>query len=91
MTERTVEALRALAKRGKISRDHKRRLLSDIIHHHMDGDSASSIEIAYELLVAPFVRPPEKGYAVSVDNSKEEECLEDFAAQASTIASRLKY
>jgi hypothetical protein len=34
VTERTVEALRRLAKEGRISREHKRRLLTDVIEHH---------------------------------------------------------
>ena len=34
VTERTVAALRKLAKEGLITRDQKRRLLTDVIRHH---------------------------------------------------------
>ncbi len=34
VTERAVEALRRLAREGSISKEHKRRLLTDIVSHH---------------------------------------------------------
>ena len=34
VTERTVAALRKLAKDGLITREQKRRLLTDVIRHH---------------------------------------------------------
>ena len=85
MTEKTVEALRKLQAAGKISRDDKRRLLTDIIEHHKEGEAASLIEIAYELLVLPFVRP--EGDA----SVEDEELMDDLADQAKRIASQLRW
>mmetsp|Transcript_19746 Transcript_19746/g.40287 ORF Transcript_19746/g.40287 Transcript_19746/m.40287 type:complete len:470 (-) Transcript_19746:86-1495(-) len=83
VTERTVEALRRLAKDGRISRDNKRRLLTDVIEHHQEGESASEVEIAYELLVMRFVRPDGE------DAAREDELLEDFADQCKVLAKKL--
>jgi len=55
VTERTVAALRKLAKEGLITREQKRRLLTDVIRHHQQGEEASEVEIAYELLVMRFL------------------------------------
>jgi len=59
VTERTVAALRKLAKEGHITRDQKRVLLTDVVEHHQAGECASEVEIAYELLVARFCGPEE--------------------------------
>ena len=37
VTERTVEAIRGLAVKGILSKEQKRRLLSDIVKHHQVG------------------------------------------------------
>lgn len=83
VTERTVEALRRLAREGKISRECKRGLLTDVIEHHQEGESASEVEIAYELLVMRFVRPDGE------DPEREQELLEDFADQCKVLAKKL--
>lgn len=86
VTQGTVEALRRLQSAGKITRDDKRRLIADIIEHHKAGEAASSIEIAYELLVSPFVHPDSE-FTMQSDLS----CLDDLADQAKSIASRLRW
>lgn len=82
VTERAVEAIRRLANKGVLSREHKRRLLSDIVKHHQIGDGASAVEISYQLLVMNFLRL--RGGAL-----REEELLEDFAEQCKILAKRL--
>ena len=86
VTERTVAALRKLAKEGLISRDQKRRLLTDVIRHHQQGEEASEVEIAYELLVMRFLPSPESDEPSSSSSAnlfaqEEEDLLEDFADQ----------
>jgi hypothetical protein len=86
VTERTVAALKRLAKEGLISREDKRRLLSNVIGCHHKGEEASEVEIAYELLVMRFLPPSVTGaeFANSLDASMfadEEDLLEDFADQ----------
>jgi hypothetical protein len=86
VTERCVAALRKLAKEGLISREEKRRLLSDVIKHHQQGEEASEVEIAYELLVMRFLPA---GGAIGVEAggvgvAEEEDLLEDFADQVCT-------
>jgi len=83
VTERTVEAVRKLARDGKLSRDAKRKLLTDIIEHHQEGESASEVEIAFELLVMRFLRPD------GADSAQEADLLEDFAEQCKILASKL--
>lgn len=83
VTERCVAALRKLSKEGLISREEKRRLLSDVIKHHQQGEEASEVEIAYELLVMRFLPA---GGAIAVEAGgvgvvDEEDLLEDFADQ----------
>ena len=43
VTERTVAALRKLAKEGHITRDQKRVLLTDVVEHHQAGECASEV------------------------------------------------
>eukprot|EP00802_Teleaulax_amphioxeia_P010541 Tamp_10569.p1 GENE.Tamp_10569~~Tamp_10569.p1 ORF type:complete len:460 (+),score=141.09 Tamp_10569:183-1562(+) len=94
VTERTVAALRKLAKEGLISRDQKRRLLTDVIRHHQQGEEASEVEIAYELLVMRFLPSPESDEPSSSSSAnlfaqEEEDLLEDFADQCLILAKRL--
>eukprot|EP00960_Hanusia_phi_P060329 764472-Hanusia_phi.AAC.7 len=44
VTERTVAALRKLAKEGQITREQKRVLLTDVVEHHQAGECASEVE-----------------------------------------------
>ena len=85
VTERTVAALRKLAKEGLISREQKRRLLTDVISHHQQGEEASEVEIAYELLVMRFLPSQTADGAGSGSSNlfaqEEEDLLEDFADQ----------
>ena len=85
VTERTVAALRKLAKEGLISREQKRRLLTDVISHHQQGEEASEVEIAYELLVMRFLpSQTADGAGSGISNlvaQEEEDLLEDFADQ----------
>jgi len=97
VTERTIAALRKLAKEGLISREQKRRLLTDVIHHHQQGEEASEVEIAYELLVMRFLPAASApGGEASGASSlvpgfsvEEEDLLEDFADQCLIFAKRL--
>jgi len=97
VTERTVAALRKLAKDGLITREQKRRLLTDVIRHHQQGEEASEVEIAYELLVMRFLPPPplsllgESSAAASgaLEDVAEEDLLEDFADQCLILSKRL--
>lgn len=93
VTERTVAALRKLAKEGLISRDQKRRLLTDVIQHHQQGQEASEVEIAYELLVMRFLPSQASDDASSGSANlfaqEEEDLLEDFADQCLILAKRL--
>jgi len=84
VTERTVAALRKLAKEGQITREQKRVLLTDVVEHHQAGECASEVEIAYELLVARFCGPEEVGSVM------EAELLEDFADQCKSLAKKLR-
>jgi len=53
VTERTVAALRKLAKDGLISREQKRRLLTDVIRHHQQVSIVLTVAT-----VASLPRPP---------------------------------
>ena len=91
VTERTVAALRKLAKEGLISREQKRRLLTDVISHHQQGEEASEVEIAYELLVMRFLPSQTADGAGSGSSNpfaqEEEDLLEDFADQVGALVS----
>jgi hypothetical protein len=57
------------------------------------GDTASAIEIAYELLVLPFERPPPDGQEWTViqytGDPIKDEILDDFADQAKVFADQM--
>ena len=91
VTERTVAALRRLAKEGLISREDKRKLLSSVIQHHQKGEEASEIEIAYEILVMNFLPDGVSGGQVAAAGVEvqEDDLLEDFADQCVILAKRL--
>ena len=91
VTERTVAALRRLAKEGLISREDKRKLLSSVIQHHQKGEEASEIEIAYEILVMNFLPNGVSGGQVAAAGVEvqEDDLLEDFADQCVILAKRL--
>ena len=94
VTERTVAALRKLAKEGLISREQKRRLLTDVIRHHQQGEEASEVEIAYELLGMRFLPLQESDEASSGSANlfaqEEEDLLEDFADQVLYVCVRAR-
>jgi hypothetical protein len=71
----------------------RQRYLTTGAYLRQVGESASAIEIAYELLVLPFQRPPRDGDEWIVEgytgDALKDEILDDFAEQAKIFADQM--